>query len=294
MATLRELKGRISSVGSTEKITGAMKMISSAKLHKAQAALQRLVPYREQIQTILLHLLSTDAEVSSELTQEREVKHITAIVMGSDDGLCGAFNIQILKHLMQSITQWRDSYGRDVAITLRPVGRKMIAATTKLAGDGITVEPATINTRSDIEAIRQFTAGIVESFEKGATDLVAAVYTRFYSTSRQRPLTAALLPVKVDSIVEGSDKLAANRPYLFEPDAGTIFRTVLPQFVLSSMQEIHGQASASEQAARVMAMQSANDNAKDLLDELQLEYNKLRQQGITTELLDILGGQKRE
>lgn len=294
MATLRELKGRISSVGSTEKITGAMKMISSAKLHKAQTTLQRLVPFREQIQTILLHLLSADAEVSSDLTREREVKHITAIVFGSDDGLCGAFNVQAFKHLLQWITQCRTTYGSDVSITLRPVGRKLISMTAKLADEHIKIEPATIDTRSDIGAIREFTASLVKQFTDGITDRVAAIYTHFHSPSRQLPTTKTLLPVSVEAIVGEATGLSANRPYLFEPDANAIFNTILPQFVLSTVQEISGQNNASEQAARVIAMQSANDNAKELLDELRLEYNKLRQEGITTELLDIVAGQKHD
>ena len=189
MSTLRELKGRIGSVASSEKITGAMKMISSAKMHKAEQNLSRLVPFRNQLQGIMGNLMQTDAEYTSELTDVRDVKTVTIVVLGSDEGLCGAYNINIFKGLLRHINELRKA-NPSVMINVVPVGKKIVKASAVVAGDGVSVERT-----------------------------------------------------------EASPK------------------------------------------SRVMAMQSANDNAVKLHDSLKLEYNKLRQQGITTELLDILGGQ---
>ncbi len=296
MATLRELKGRIGSVGSSEKITGAMKMISSAKMHKAEGILRRLSPFRDCVQGIIGNLLSSDAVVSSPLTAERQnVRNATVILLGSDDGLCGAYNVNIFKGLLETIARLRQECGDGVEITLVPVGKKLQKAVEKLAESDpkLTYMPATgVDSKSEGEAVKTFAQGFEQLFLDGSTDRVEMMYVHFYSAGRQRLVTDGYLPISASKLnTEGS---TGGRPYLFEPDASTIFRTVLPMFLLSQMQEAFAQNRASEQAARVMAMQSANDNAQNLLEQLQLEYNKLRQQSITTELLDIVGGQRRD
>lgn len=293
MATLRELKGRIGSVASSEKITGAMKMISSAKMHKAEGALRRLVPYRSQIETIISHLLGSDAVFSSPLTDARqEIKHVSLVVLGSDDGLCGAYNVNIFKFLLAELKQLREAYGQNIVIDIYPVGKKMIKAFTKLNDRFVNVfaDPDNINTKSEGVAVRKFIAMLQGAYTDGRTDLVKAVYMHFHSAGRQTAQCDTLLPMSAETF----DVAASGRPYIFEPDAAVVFKSVLPLYLLSTAQEIFAQNRASEQAARVMAMQSANDNAKKLLEQLQLEYNKLRQQSITTELLDIVGGQVRD
>ena len=252
MSTLRELKTRIGSVASTQKTTSAMKMISSSKMRKATGQLQRLSPYRHMVQHVISHLLVTDQQFDSPLIAERDVQRVALVVFGSDDGLCGGFNVNIFKQLLVTIKQVRNEYGAQVGITIVPVGKKMAKAVSKIAGKDIQVEKVALNTRSGSEELYAF------------TDLMK---TRFL------------------------ERTFDNSPCLFEPDANTIFNTVLPLHIKSMLQDVFIQSTASEQSARVMAMQAASDNAKELLDELQLEYNKLRQQGITTELLDILGGQ---
>ncbi len=293
MATLRELKGRIGSVRSSEKITGAMKMISSAKMHKAEQALKRLLPFRGQIQTIIGNLLSADAEFASPLIENREVKRVGIVVFGSDDGLCGAYNINIFKGLLVELEKCRERYGSSVDFTLYPVGSKMYKAVSKLSGSHIRVEvPEGIHSKSTGEEVKKFTFDLQQKYLDGIIDTVEIIYMSYKSVSRQILRSEQLLPV-VQETLAGNDVTVQCRPYIFEPDPNTIFNSVLPLFVLSVMQETFTENQASEQAARVMAMQSANDNAKKLLEELQLEYNKLRQQAITSELLDILGGQVR-
>lgn len=295
MATLRELKTRIGSVSSSEKITGAMKMISSAKVHKFEQSLKELLPYKNQIQSIMGHILESGETFNSPLIEDRDVKSVCIVAYGSDDGLCGAYNMNVFKHLLLTISELRDKYGRDIRITICPVGRKIAKACNRLAGESmVSVKHVDgVDSKMPGEKVNEFTHHLKDMFLKGEVDLVLSVYTNFISMARQRLKTEQMLPVDSTAIGNGKpvSKKEENKLYIFEPDAGSIFNQVLPMFVLSAMQEITIENRASEQAARVMAMQSANDNAKNLLEALQLEYNKMRQQSITTELLDILGGQ---
>lgn len=294
MATLRELKGRIGSVASSEKITGVMRMTSSAKMHKAEQMLRQLVPFRSQVETIIGNLLSADAAFSSPLLEEREVRNATVVVWGSDDGLCGAYNVNIYKQLVALLGKMRAELGDSAVIRVVPVGAKIAKAARKLMLSNVTVEPAEgVCAKSDDTVVKAFTRSLVDSFLAGDTDRVELLYMNFKSVSRQRPRVDTLLPVTTAALGAAEEDAKSSRPYIFEPDANTIFNKVLPLFILSVMQEVFCENRASEQAARVMAMQSANDNAKKLLDQLRLEYNKLRQQSITTELLDIVGGQVR-
>lgn len=294
MATLRELKGRIGSVASSEKLTGAMKMISSAKMHKAEGSLRRLVPFKKQIEAIMSNLISSDATFSSPLTTPRnEIRDFVLLVWGSDDGLCGAYNVNILKGLLRKITQIHDTYPES-AISVITIGRKMYKACQVMTKLGyVSVESAPLDSKAEGKPVDDFMMDIQSRFSSGKTDRVEAVYMHFKTAGRQLLTTVQLLPILPD-IFEVKDKSITGRPYLFEPDANSIFNAVLPMFLLSTMQEVFIENRASEQAARVMAMQSANDNAKNLLEQLNLEYNKLRQQSITSELLDIVGGQTRE
>lgn len=289
MATLRDLKGRIGSVSSSEKITGAMKMISSAKMNKAVRDIKRLLPFRNQLESIIGHLLESDAQCVSPLTEVREVRHITVVITGSDDGLCGAYNMNIYKELLVHLNTLRETYS-GVTFRLIPVGAKMVKAVAKLVAPDIeVVTDAPVNSKSEADAVKAFTLDLEQKFLGGETDRVDFVYMGFISPSRQRVRCEQLLPVA--NAADGAANTVGGRPYLFEPDASSIFAEALPLMLLSRVQEGFSENRASEQAARVMAMQSANDNASKLLEQLRLEYNKLRQQSITNELLDILGGQ---
>ncbi|MDE7236497.1 MAG: F0F1 ATP synthase subunit gamma, partial [Paramuribaculum sp.] len=266
------------------------------KMHNAEQGLRRLLPFRRQIEGIISNLLSADAQFVSPLLESREVKRMAIVVFGSDDGLCGAYNINIFKALVARVAELRAELGDNIAIDLYPVGRKMVKATDKWAkADGnIRVRLLDgVDTKTSGEGVHVFVDHLTRSFTAGDIDRVDLLYMSFKSVSRQRLTAEQLLPV-VQSTFQANDvDTASFRPYLFEPDATSIFTTVLPMFLLSVMQEVFTENRASEQAARVMAMQSANDNAKKLLEQLRLEFNKLRQQSITSELLDILGGQIR-
>ena len=293
MATLRELKTRIGSVASSEKITGAMKMISSAKMHKAEQSLRKLQPFRAQVETIIGNLLSADAGFDSPLLQKRDVRNVAIVVFGSDDGLCGAYNVNIYKQLLLRIKNIKEEEGQDISFAIYPVGKKMLKAVKKLKSATVkVVEEIGVDSKTTGNGVKVFVDQLQTMFLEGDVDRVDYLYMSFKSVSRQRPQAEQLLPVVQSTFADNGVK-ATFRPYIFEPDAHSIFNTVLPMFLLAVMQDVFTENRASEQAARVMAMQSANDNAKKLLEQLQLEYNKLRQQSITTELLDILGGQIR-
>lgn len=293
MATLRELKGRIGSVASSEKITGAMKMISSAKMHKAEQAIRRLLPFRQQVETVIGNLLSADTEFSSPLIETREVHTAGIVVLGSDDGLCGAYNINIFKRLLVHLAELRQRYGASLHVKVYPVGRKIAKAVGKITGPDVEVVTFEgVDSKSTGGAVKIFAETLRQEFTEGGIDRADILYMNFRSVGRQVLTVEQFLPVVQDTFT-ANGVTEQCRPYIFEPDANTIFASVLPLFLLSVMQEVFAENRASEQAARVMAMQSANDNARKLLEQLQLEYNKLRQQSITTELLDILGGQVR-
>lgn len=292
MATLRELKTRIGSVASTEKITGAMKMISSAKVHQNEQALRQLKPFKDKIKSIMGHILATDISFDSPLIQPRDVKRAAVVVFGSDDGLCGAYNVNVLKGFLARIDQIRNTYGDNVEFDIYPVGKKMEKAVRRLHDSRFNIIiPDGVDSKMKGERVNSFTGSLRDAFIDGSIDMVEVVYMKYLSMSRQRLTSDTLFPVSEETLAVETENGNENQLYIFEPDPNSIFNQVLPMFVLSTMQEITIQNRSSEQAARVMAMQSANDNAKKLNEELQLEYNKLRQQSITTELLDILGGQ---
>lgn len=268
-------------------------MISSAKMHKAEGELRRLLPYRNQIETIIGNLLSADTEFSSPLTAVTKVSKVAVAVFGSDDGLCGAYNVNTAKFLSDHIKELRKTYGEAVAVDIYPIGKKMAKAVERLSSPTVTILTTEVNSKSTGQQVSDFKNMLQKRFIDGEVNRVDIVYMHFITAGRQRAKADVMLPMSPDNFSADKAKTTA-RPYIFEPDATTIFSTALPMYLLSLMQEVFCENRASEQAARVMAMQSANDNAKKLLEQLQLEYNKLRQQGITNELLDIVGGQVKD
>ena len=288
MASMRELKGRIGSVNSSQKITGAMKMISSAKLRKVQSALEHLMPFRNQLQNTINNLLGADSEYQSPLTEQRPVHRVAFVVFGSDEGLCGAFNVSLFKFLLEAINRTNDELGTKVEYVVYPVGKKILSSVSKM-NDVEVADISYLNSKSGADAVKRLTDELTNRFLSHEIDRVELLYYHFKSIGSQTLDSRILLPVSVADLA-GEKYHSHTKPYIYEPDSETIFRTVIPLYVRSNLHETWLESRTSEQAARIMAMQMANDNAKKLLDSLQLEYNKLRQQNITAELLDILGG----
>lgn len=291
MATMRELKGRINSVHSSQKITGAMKMISSARLRKAESKLAHSQPYREKLWEIYRHIMASGCEFESPLTKVREVKRVALVIYASDDGLCGAFNINLYKELREVVREYKKKGVKD--ITIYPVGKKIQHDVRRIPGIRIEEINGLFGEKKDaMDGTNVLSERLVGLFLDGKADRVDIIYTHYKSIGTQIVTNQRFLPVKQEESQE-EEKDGELTWYIYEPDCAVILQTLYPLILHAQMYQAYLENRTSEQAARILAMQMANDNANKLLGNLQLEYNKLRQQGITSELLDIAGGATR-
>ena len=290
MASLKEVKGRIATVNNTRKITSAMKMVASAKLHKAQGAITNMLPYERSLHRLFTNFLS-GGDVQSCYTVAREVKRIALVVFSSNSSLCGGFNANVIKHT----TQWLDehqSLGKE-QILIYPVGKKVADALVKqgYAVQGDFQHMADKPSFSEASALAQ---QLMDMFEKGEVDRVELLYNHFKSTASQILTHEVYLPLQTcppdDRKEEGSREHKEETDYILEPSREELLATLLPKVLRMKLYTVLLDSNASEHAARTMAMQIATENADDLLQELTLMYNKTRQQAITNELLDIVGG----
>lgn len=294
MATMRELKRRISSVRSSQKITGAMKMISSARLRKAEIALNRAMPYEEQLHSILNHVNERDCDFVSPLRQERKVQRVAVVILGSDEGLCGAFNLNLYKKLVQTVEEYRMQ--GVMPPDVYPVGKKIIGDVRRMRHIGLKEIPDSFAAGRHAEGVRVLSDELIARFQRGEIDRAEVIYTHFKSMGTQTVERLQLLPLKPRKQDEqaGPDRQEKPRMYIYEPGCRKIFEILYPLIVRTMFYKVLLENQTSEQAVRIVAMQMASDNAYKLLGSLQLEYNKLRQQGITTELLDMAGGSVQE
>jgi len=281
MASLKEIKTRIQSVKSTQKITSAMKMVSSAKLRKAERAVNGFLPYKNGMNDILHNYLSSELDMSSVYTQIRDVKRVAVLVFASNSSLCGSYNANLIKRLHQSIATHRDVRKEDVVIF--PVGKK-VAQACKKAELNIYGEYEQIASVPHFDEVSDLTNTIMELFVKGEIDRVKMIYFHYESKGSQKLMAETFLPITLKSESKGF-----NSDYLVEPSGQEVVSELIPMVLRLKVFAAALEASASEHAARTMAMQMATDNANDLLQELSLQYNKSRQQSITNELLDIIG-----
>lgn len=331
MASLREIKGRIASVGSTLKITSAMKLVASAKLRKAQQAIGNMLPYENHLHRILLDLMSTglsitdrqpghdrvhphsaaaeyglspaaESAASSALLVTRPVGKVAIVAFSSNSSLCGAFNANAIRETLSVINEYRAAGLQDGDITVYSIGRKMQEAMKK-AGF---VSPADFTRMAEhpgYDAASTLAQELLDGFVEGRFDKVELVYNHFKSTSSQVVTRKTYLPLDLS---EGPQTLnAGKRPEVFEeempspknpedlivePSPEELIGILLPKVVRLRIFTTLLDSNAAEHAARTVAMQTATDNGNDLLQELTLEYNKSRQQKITSEILDIVGG----
>lgn len=290
MATMRELKGRINSVHSSQKITGAMKMISSARLRKAENKLLQAGPYRRKLWEIYAHIEKSGCEYISPFVSERKVKRVALIVFASDEGLCGAFNLNLFKKLMEVIEAYQADGVEEIEVF--PVGKKIIADVKRIKGIRIGSHPAAFEGKDYVHATARLAEDMMKAFVEEKYDRVEVIYAHYKSVGQQTDRVRQFLPVKLEE-EEGVSVFEKEPWYIYEPDCQTVLQMLYPLMLHALMYEMFMENRTSEQAARILAMQMANDNAVKLLGNLQLDYNKLRQQGITSELLDIAGGSKR-
>ena len=293
MASLREIKDRIGSVRSTLKITSAMKLVASAKLRKAQRAIEALRPYERT----LAEILSAVGPVRSDVPASTAPTAIVAIA--SNSSLCGGFNANVIRKALETIR------GCEGPVEVYPLGRKM-AEGLRRAGYTADQDYNDLVGHPAYDKSAALARRLAERFERGELSRVVLVYTSFVSASRQEPVAETFLPFTEIPDQVGDDEkssfagpsssfagLTGESPaadYILEPDAAALAAQLLPQVMLLKFHAAILDSAAAEQAARTLAMQTATDNAEELLGELTLEYNKGRQQKITAEILDLLGG----
>lgn len=320
MPSLKEIKNRLTSVNSTRKITSAMKMVASSKLHHAQQMIENMLPYETMLEHILKTFLASEADASTVFNVERPVKRVALVIYASNSSLCGGFNANVIRLLQHIVDEYSESLGGKDNIVVYPIGRKVAEKTAKMglhvAGDftGLAEKP---NVKQCIDIARE----IEQKFVNGEIDRVEMVYHHFKSAGSQILTRKTFLPIDIteelkrdrtrdlNSTVtskEAQEYLKKNasaaeqkqeenaRPlndnFIVEPDMNTVLSQLIPKYLHLMLYTALLDSIASEHAARMVAMQTATDNADEILRELNLQYNKSRQQAITNELLDIVGG----
>ena len=262
MASLKEVKGRINSINRTLKITSAMKMVASSKLHKAQEAIENMLPYERRLHRMLTNFLSAEQSVESPFIVKREVKKIAIVVFASNSSLCGGFNMNVIRHLNEMIAEYEAKVGN-------MSGKPNYKEASDLATD------------------------LINRFLSGEIQQVELLYNHFKSTSTQVLTRETYLPFDLSAEAAGKDKgegADMQADYIVEPSSAKVLQDLLPKVLRMKIYTVLLDSNAAEHAARTMAMQIATDNGNELIQELTLIYNKSRQQAITNELLDIIGG----
>ena len=309
MSSLKEIKTRIASVKNTLKITSAMKMVASAKLHKAQSAIGNKLPYEQKLHRILAGLLQSDdlrealvrelgfgnkggrspvvlQDVAmDELPSKKDVERVALVVFSSNSSLCGAFNANVLKMFSQTLESLYERGYSESDIDVYAVGRKAADAALK-AGFAQAEDFSDLADKPSYDRSADLAAELVDSFSTGNVSQVIFVYSHFASTSSQPVIRENYLPLALHDYASGS----APIDYILEPDPMSLVKELLPKVLFLKMYTVILDANAAEHAARTVAMQIATDNAQDLIAELTLAYNKGRQQEITAEILDLIGG----
>lgn len=287
MASLKEIKERIQSVRTTRKTTSAMKMVAAAKLHRAQRDIGALVPYSEELQAIVAHLVSGEGVGTIPLAERREVGRATLIGFASNSTLCGAYNSNTAKEVLRVAKDYEE-LGEGLKIVT--MGRRL---SVELTREGIPHSEGDnhLSEHPDYASFKAMAEGLMEDFLAGRTDSVEIIYHKFLSAGTQRLVCERLLPVEMPE--RDDNERNSEVPYILEPSKSALLGSLIPREVALRLYTAALSALASEHAARMMAMQTATDNADELIKELSVEYNKQRQQAITSELLDIVGGQTR-
>ncbi len=280
MANLKEIRNRITSIGSTMQITSAMKMVSAAKLKKAQDAITAMRPYADKLTELLQNLSATlDGDMGGAYTTQREINKVLLVSITSNRGLCGGFNSAIIK---ETISLIENKYqGKDVAILA--IGKKsndLLSKTYNVVGNKSDVfDKLTFN---NVAAIAE---EIMAQFKAGDYDKIDLVYNRFKNAATQIVTTETFLPIE-QTITETS----SNLDYIYEPSKPVIIEGLIPKSLKTQLYKAIRDSFAAEHGARMTAMHKATDNAGELRDELLLQYNKARQTAITSEILEIVGG----
>lgn len=272
-----------------------MKMVASAKLHKAQGAIENMLPYQKKLNKILINFLSADLPIESPYVQEREVKRVAIVVFSSNTSLCGAFNANVIKMMMQTIGEFR-TLGQD-NILIFPIGKKVDEAVKRM-GFKPQETSSTLSDKPTYQEAAELAHRLMDMYVAGEVDRVEIIYHHFKSMGVQILLRETYLPIDMTNVVSEEDRKnkeeveeheTAN-DYIIEPNVEELIASLIPTVLSQKIFTAAVDSNASEHAARTLAMQVATDNANELIQDLTKQYNKSRQQAITNELLDIVGG----
>jgi F-type H+-transporting ATPase subunit gamma len=282
MAAGKEIRNQIGSIKNTQKITSAMEMVAASKMRKAQDQMELGKPYARNIRSVVSHLANSTPEYQHIYMKEREVKRVGYIVISTDRGLCGGLNINLFKSMIHSMKEKAEA-GAEIDICA--VGSKGAAFFNNFGGNVV----AAIRGMGDKPAVEDVVGGVkvmLDGFADGKIDKLFLVTNEFVNTMTQRPVIEQLLPLQAAE----DEGLKHHWDYIYEPDARELLDGLLARYIESQVYQAVVENNACEQAARMIAMKSATDNAGELIDELQLVYNKARQAAITQELSEIVGG----
>ena len=320
MPSLKEIKGRIASVNSTRKITSAMKMVASSKLHHAQVAIQNMLPYEDMLEHILKSFLAAEVQAKTIYDRERPVKRVALVVFSSNSSLCGGFNANIIKVMIKAVEALSNELGKE-NVEVYPVGRKVAEKARKM-GYNVKCDLADLVDHPNVKQCIDLAMELGERFVQGELDKVELIYHHFKSARSQILTHKTFLPIDIETELQrdherdltsnavtqkvqdylkkkerrkkkatGENEVAPlNDNFIVEPDLHTVLSQLIPKMGHLMLYTALLDSVASEHAARMVAMQTATDNADELLRQLNLQYNKSRQQAITSELLDIVGG----
>lgn len=289
MASLKEVKGRITSINGTLKITSAMKMVASAKLHKAQEAIENMLPYERRLHKILTDFLAGGEASESAFTVKSDVKKVAVVVFASNSSLCGGFNANVIRRLHETVEEYARMVGKD-NVLIYPVGRK-VADAVKKGGYKAMGDYQHLSGKPNYKESAELAETLINGYLAGEIQEVVLVYNHFKSTSSQVLVRETYLPFDLSATQNAEGKEAkVESDYLVEPSKDALLQALLPKVLRMKIYAVALDSAAAEHAARTIAMQVATDNANDLIQELTLQYNKTRQQAITSELLDIVGG----
>ncbi|MEL7312034.1 MAG: F0F1 ATP synthase subunit gamma [Pseudomonadota bacterium] len=283
MASEKEIRTKIKSVKSTQKITRAMEMVAASKIRKAQAQMEASRPYAERIRRVVAHLSDANPEYRHPWLESRDVKRVGYIVVSSDRGLCGGLNVNLFKKLIGELTDWE---AKGVEVDLALVGSKAVQMFNRLGGNVL----ATVTQLGDQPQMNDLLGLIkvmLDGYTDGSIDRLYLAHNEFVSAISQKPTMATLLPI---AELDNEDELQQYWDYIYEPDPVELLDEVLTRYIESQIYRGVVENFACEMAAKMVAMKSATDNAGDLIDSLQLQYNKARQASITQEISEIVGG----
>ena len=318
MPSRKEIKGRIASVHSTRKITSAMKMVASSKLRHAQLAIQNMLPYETMLEHILKSFLAAEAEAQTIFDEERPVKRVALVVFSSNSSLCGGFNSNVIKMMQRTVDAYTDELGQG-SVEVWPIGRKVSEKARKLGYD-THGDYASLIDHPRVQDCIDIAMQLGQKFIDGDIDRVEIIYHHFKSAGSQVLTNKQFLPIDLEAelerdherdlttnivtkkaqdylkkrrrkkVVKEGETAPLNDNFIVEPDMDTVLSQLIPKLAHLMLYTALLDSVASEHAARMVAMQTATDNADELLRQLNLQYNKGRQQAITNELLDLVGG----